>query len=727
MKGAKAKLQPDTLDVTQFHAVFFEETAEHLATMEELLIRMNPAHPDPEQLNAVFRAAHSIKGGSGTFGFHEMTRLTHELETLLDKARRNELQLSDAMIDALLQAGDVLKSQLSHFRGGKEAVNVDLEQVCARIRGFVDGAADAPPQDIPALHCIAEPAMRSVDVSFQLAAQTATDADLDGLLGELARFGHVERLSNDQPEDAKRRKKKVAHPITVRLTTGASDDEIRTLFDLVTDPANVAIRVSAGTPVAPAKDEGCGFPTDDAAAASSPETASAVARAVPAVPIADPGYGFFDEESAAVSSPAAEKPEVDFGRRATDHLGVLPDRTGRGGNDKAVAPTQEAPSIRVGMEKVDQLINMVGELVITQAMLAQTVSKLDAAASEALATGVAQLERNTRDLQESIMSVRMMPIAVVFNRFPRLARDLAAKLGKQVQLKTIGEATELDRGLIEKISDPITHLVRNSLDHGIETPETRIAHGKPALGTVTLRAFHRGGSIIIEVSDDGGGLNRERILAKARERGMSVSDDMSDQEVWQIIFEAGFSTADRVSDVSGRGVGMDVVKRNILSMGGRVEIDSLSGQGTHISIRLPLTLAILDGMSIGVGQQTFILPLSNIVESVRPMAANIKSVAGQVHVLEVRGEFLPIIVLHKVFNIRPCFEQLDQGIMVILEADGVKTALKVDELIGQQQVVIKSLEKNYRKVPGIAGATIMGDGQVALILDVPALVSLSRQ
>jgi two-component system chemotaxis sensor kinase CheA len=722
MTGTKGKSQPDMLDLTQFHAVFFEETAEHLATMEELLIRMNPAHPDPEELNAVFRAAHSIKGGSGTFGFHEMTGLTHELETLLDKARRNELQLSDAMIDALLQAGDVLKSQLDHFRGGKKTVDVDLEQVCARIRGFVDGAPNVSPQGVSAIRSVA--AKRSVEVCFQLLAQTATDADLDSLLAELACLGNVERLSDGKPADGKRRNKKVARPIIIRLTTSASDDEIRALFDLVADPANVEIRASVETIAAPAEEESYGFFIDDTAVLTSAVTARAAAQAVP---LADPGYGFFDEEFAAGSSLVAEKVEINLGRRATDQPGAAPDRNGRPDNDKPAVPTQEAASIRVGVEKVDQLINMVGELVITQAMLAQTVSKLDAAASEALLAGVAQLERNTRDLQESVMSVRMMPIAVVFNRFPRLARDLAAKLGKQVQLKTIGEGTELDRGLIEKVSDPITHLVRNSLDHGIEMPETRIANGKPALGTVTLRAFHRGGNIVIEVSDDGGGLNREKILAKARERGMSVRDDVSDQEVWQIIFEAGFSTADLVSDVSGRGVGMDVVKRNIQSMGGRVDIDSLLGQGTRISIRLPLTLAILDGMSIGVGEETFILPLSNILESVRPVAANIKSVAGQVHVLEVRDEFLPLIVLHELFNIKPRFEQLDRGIMVILEADGVKTALKVDELIGQQQVVIKSLESNYRKVPGISGATIMGDGQVALILDVPALVRLSRQ
>jgi two-component system, chemotaxis family, sensor kinase CheA len=722
MRGGKGKPEPGALDMTQFHGVFFEETAEHLATMEELLIRMNPEHPDPEELNAVFRAAHSIKGGSATFGFSEMTGVTHELETLLDKARRNELQLSDSMIDALLQARDVLKAQLDYLRGVSKAVDVDVEQVCARIRSFVDGTAPASAQRKQVAVLSAE--VRAVDVCFQLPAAAATDTDLDSLLAELARLGTVERLTDGQPATEKRRKKISPRPVSVRLTTASSDDEIRAQLGLVADPASVDIHPVVPATAVTASEQGYGFFIEQ----PEPTFASPVVKAGAASVLPkDPGYGFFDQQSIAPSSPIDEKSQPNLGRRASDQ----PDAAERGGrreNDKqGVAAQAEATSIRVGVEKVDQLVNMVGELVITQAMLAQTVSKLDPIAHEALLAGVAQLERNTRDLQETVMSVRMMPIAVVFNRFPRLVRDLAGKLGKRVHLNTVGEGTELDRGLIEKVSDPMTHLVRNSLDHGIEMPEVRLANGKPAEGTIALRAFHQGGSIVIEVSDDGGGLNRQKILAKARERGLNVSDEMSDQEVWLIIFEAGFSTVDVVSDVSGRGVGMDVVKRNIHSMGGRVEIDSALGCGTRISIRLPLTLAILDGMSIGVGDETFILPLGNILESLRPMAKDIRSVAGQVQVIEVRGEYLPVIALHRLFNIKPRFDQLDRGIMVILEADGVKTALKVDELIGQQQVVIKSLESNYRKVPGISGATIMGDGKVALILDVPALVRMSRQ
>jgi len=394
----------------------------------------------------------------------------------------------------------------------------------------------------------------------------------------------------------------------------------------------------------------------------------------------------------------------------------------------AAAPANtEGASIRVSVEKVDQLINLVGELVITQAMLAQTTANVDPTLYEVLLNSVAQLERNTRDLQESVMSIRMMPISFVFSRFPRVVRDVANKLGKQVELRTIGEGTELDKGLIEKIADPLTHLVRNSLDHGIESPEKRIAAGKDPKGTLTLRASHQGGNIVIEVSDDGGGLSRERILAKAKEKGIPVSDSMTDQEVWLLIFAPGFSTAEVVTDVSGRGVGMDVVKRNIEGMGGRVELDSKTGTGTTVTIRLPLTLAILDGMSVAVGNEVFIIPLNYIIESLQPAEHDVKTVASEGRVVNVRGEYLPLMAVHSLFNIKPKTTDPSKGILVIIESDGNKAALLVDELVGQHQVVIKSLETNFRKVRGISAATIMGDGKVALILDMVALVRMARK
>jgi two-component system chemotaxis sensor kinase CheA len=393
---------------------------------------------------------------------------------------------------------------------------------------------------------------------------------------------------------------------------------------------------------------------------------------------------------------------------------------------KAAAQGLDSSTLRVSVEKVDQLINLVGELVITQAMLAQNSKSVDAALNQQLLSGLTDLERNTRDLQEAVMSIRMIPMSMVFNRFPRMLRDLAAKLGKRVELVTQGEATELDKGLVEKITDPLTHLVRNSCDHGIEQPDERAAKGKPEHGTVTLVASHQGGSIVIEVRDDGKGLNRAKLLAKARERGIDAPDTMTDQEVYGLIFAPGFSTADVVTDVSGRGVGMDVVKKNITALGGTVEIDSAEGYGMSVKVRLPLTLAIMDGMSIGVGDECYILPLSSVVESFQVESTMIKTIGGSGRVVEVRDEFMPVIDLEKVFEVpRFDFENVS-NIMVVVEAEGGRVALLVDELLGQQQVVVKNLEANYRKVNDVSGATIMGDGRVALILDVGALVRRSR-
>ncbi|WP_174904999.1 chemotaxis protein CheW, partial [Burkholderia latens] len=387
----------------------------------------------------------------------------------------------------------------------------------------------------------------------------------------------------------------------------------------------------------------------------------------------------------------------------------------------AAASGAEGSSIRVGVEKVDQLINLVGELVITQAMLAETASAFDPALHDRLFNGMAQLERNARDLQEAVMSIRMMPMDYVFSRFPRLVRDLAGKLGKQVELVTFGQATELDKSLIERIIDPLTHLVRNSLDHGIETVDKRVAAGKDGVGQLVLSAAHHGGNIVIEVSDDGAGLNRERILAKAAKQGMQISENISDDEVWQLIFAPGFSTAETVTDVSGRGVGMDVVKRNIQSMGGHVEISSQAGRGTTTRIVLPLTLAILDGMSVKVGSEIFILPLNFVMESLQPSIDDIYTVGNGERVVRVRGEYLPLVALHEVFSVEDARTDPTQGIVTIMETEGRRFAMLIDELVGQQQVVVKNLETNYRKVHGISAATILGDGSVALIVDVAAL------
>jgi two-component system chemotaxis sensor kinase CheA len=503
-------------------------------------------------------------------------------------------------------------------------------------------------------------------------------------------------------------------------------------------PAAIAAKK---TSLAPAPAPAVAAPVADGSARvdPSPENLYAILLGTPAVAAPAPAaaanaaYGFFadtpaeehgapEAKGAPEAQAAPEQPGAPARRVSDLPAEAQPKRRTGDRNDN------EATSIRVGVEKVDQLINLVGELVITQAMLAQAASRVDHVLFESLIAGVGQLERNTRDLQESVMSIRMMPISFVFSRFPRVVRDLAHKLNKQVELKTVGEGTELDKGLIEKIADPLNHLVRNSLDHAIESPEDRIAAGKDPTGTITLRAFHQGGNIMVEVADDGAGLNRDKILGKARERGMNVNDAMSDQEVWSLIFEPGFSTAAVVTDVSGRGVGMDVVRRNVRNMGGRVEIQSQLGKGTCISIRLPLTLAILDGMSVAVGKEIFIVPLTYIIESMQPAKADIKAISGQGKVVHVRGEYLPVVALHERFGIKANVSdaEMERGILVILEAEGVKTALFVDELVGQHQVVIKSLETNYRKAQGISGATIMGDGKVALILDVAALVRPSK-
>ncbi|UJP07464.1 MAG: chemotaxis protein CheA [Nitrosomonas sp.] len=725
-------------DLEQFYEIFFEESSELLADMEACLLRLDVNSPDLEDLNAIFRAAHSIKGGAGTFGFTDMTEMTHMLETLLDRLRKGELAVRSEMVDAFLRAGDVIKAQLAGHRGEGEADPAVAAEVCEELKKLSDETQVAASSEAVAdsgTEVEAMPVKTNIERSSNVAISEAVsgndvakltyriefsssgmgDAAVENLFANLKRLGSLENGASAGGKEHK-----------LKLTTASSEEDIWETLAFVVDPANLKIEVATQcvadtTEVA----EPYSGDEDSAAVSFSGDDELSLANMPPA-----PGYGFFP------GAPAAPK-DVDD---SESQLSSTPQQNTHSNKNEAQnitnkpsskvsasASANETSSIRVSIEKVDQMINLVGELVITQAMLAQTASQLDPVIFEKLLSGMSQLERNTRDLQESVMSIRMMPISFVFSRYPRVVRDLAAKLNKRVELKTVGENTELDKGLIEKIADPLTHLVRNSLDHGIEVAEKRIAAGKPAQGTITLRAFHQGGSIVIEVSDDGAGLNRGKILAKAKERGLPVSDGMSDQEVWLLIFEAGFSTADIVTDVSGRGVGMDVVKRNIQSMGGRIDIESALGVGTRISIRLPLTLAILDGLSVAVGDQMFIVPLNYIIESMQPTAADIKTVSGHGRVVQVRGEYLPVIALHEIFNLHPNVTAVHEGILVILEAEGHKAALFVDDLIGQHQVVIKSLESNYRRVQGVSGATIMGDGKVALILDTAALVLACQQ
>ena len=693
------------IDLSQVYQVFFEEAGENLDNMERLLLNVNVEAADDEELNAIFRCAHSIKGGAATFGFSDVAELTHQMETLLDKLRRHELQPNAAMVDVLLQSGDALRTQLARHQGSGGDV-FDTTDLLVNIKRFVDGggapaAAPAPKAAAPAPVAAApsapaapaRPGARLLELQVGPLTDMTLADNLVELFKEITDLGTIEPLDAGQSSDGMRR---------FKVLTSSTDNDLLDLFTF--HVAREQVKLMPLT---------TGFGFYDGAPGAPPAEA----------PSNDPGYGFFDEAPGVPAGAAAPAPATEVAPAAA---AIVPVRAATPAKADAKPAAMDQTTLRVSIEKVDQLINLVGELVITQAMLAQNSRELDPALYQQLNSGLADLERNTRDLQESVMSIRMIPMSTVFNRFPRMLRDLAAKLGKKVELVTQGEATELDKSLVEKITDPLTHLVRNSCDHGIEMPADREARGKPEQGTITLVASHQGGSIVIEVRDDGRGLNREKLIKKAREKGIDAPDSMTDTECWNLIFAPGFSTADVVTDVSGRGVGMDVVKKNITSLGGTVEIDSAEGYGMKVSVRLPLTLAIMDGMSVGVGEECYILPLSSVVESFQVQSDTIKTVAGSGRVVEVRDEYMPVIELEKVFDVpRFDFEHVS-SIMVVVEAEGGRVALLVDELLGQQQVVVKNLEANYRKVNDVSGATIMGDGRVALILDVGSLVRRSR-
>ncbi|WP_241292941.1 chemotaxis protein CheA [Burkholderia stabilis] len=724
-----------TLDITQFYQTFFDEADELLAQMEQLLLNLDVDSPDPEDLAAIFRAAHSIKGGAATFGFSALTDTTHILESLLDRARNHELTLTKDMVDAFLETKDVLSDQLVDYRASAEPDAAAAATICAKLErlkaesgaGAAAPAASAAVAPAPAVaaasaasddrapdHVVeqavaaAHPAGDAGDagvggphLQITLAGVDAKDREL--LTEELGNLG---RIVGREEKGA---------DLTLWLESDVPSDDIVAVCCFVIDESQ--IRVAHGTaPAAPAAPVAAAPAAEPAAAAQPAARVEVFAPPAAAPQPAAPAPASAEPAVAAAQPQQHAQQQADHAAQAAAHHD---DKRARPA--AAAAAGAEGSSIRVGVEKVDQLINLVGELVITQAMLAETASAFDPALHDRLFNGMAQLERNARDLQEAVMSIRMMPMDYVFSRFPRLVRDLAGKLGKQVELVTFGQATELDKSLIERIIDPLTHLVRNSLDHGIETVDKRVAAGKDAVGQLVLSAAHHGGNIVIEVSDDGAGLNRERILAKAAKQGMQVSDNISDEEVWNLIFAPGFSTAETVTDVSGRGVGMDVVKRNIQSMGGHVEITSLAGRGTTTRIVLPLTLAILDGMSVKVGSEIFILPLNFVMESLQPSTDDIYTVGNGERVVRVRGEYLPLVALHEVFSVEDARTDPTQGIVTIMETEGRRFAMLIDELVGQQQVVVKNLETNYRKVHGISAATILGDGSVALIVDVAAL------
>ena len=669
-----------SMDISDFYQTFFDEADELLADMEQHLLDLVPEAPDSEQLNAIFRAAHSIKGGAGTFGFTILQETTHLMENLLDEARRGEMQLNADIINLFLETKDIMQEQLDAYKSSVEPDADSFEYICQALRQL---ALEAKGETAPSVvnsaklsvvdstamqeEAVAKPELASEESKKRITLSRLKASEVDLLeeeLGNLATLTDVVKGSDT---------------LSATLDGNLAEDDIIAVLCFVIEADQIEFETVSAAPVAAEAEE--------VAVVTGPQPV-AVAPAVKAT-----------ASEAPHSRAEREKP----------------------------ARASESTSIRVAVEKVDQLINLVGELVITQSMLAQRSNELDPVNHGDLITSMGQLQRNARDLQESVMSIRMMPMEYVFSRFPRLVRDLAGKLGKQVELTQVGSSTELDKSLIERIIDPLTHLVRNSLDHGIELPEKRLESGKSPIGNLTLSAEHQGGNICIEVTDDGAGLNRERILAKAISQGMPIHENMSDDEVGMLIFAPGFSTAEQVTDVSGRGVGMDVVKRNIQEMGGHVEIQSKQGQGTTIRILLPLTLAILDGMSVRVADEVFILPLNAVMELLQPREEDLHPLAGGERVLEVRGEYLPLVELWKVFEVEGAKTEATQGIVVILQSAGRRYALLVDQLIGQHQVVVKNLESNYRKVPGISAATILGDGSVALIVDVSALQGLNRE
>jgi two-component system chemotaxis sensor kinase CheA len=652
------------VDLAQFHKAFYEESLDGLDAMEQALLALDEGAEDPELINVVFRAAHSIKGGAATFGFTDVAAFTHVAENLMDEVRSGRRPMEKAVVELLLRSGDTVRDMLSLSMAGQPAATAESQALLAELSAMVSGGTAAPVA--AAKIAAAAEAIEGWDIAFRpfdYLLKSGNDParmfrELEAL-GPLAVTCDASKLPALADMDAE----SSYFGWTLRLDAGAKRAAVEGVFDWVDGDCDLTVtpRIAAPAPVA---------------------------AAVAAAPVAAAG-------PRTVRDPAANS---------------------------------ESSSVRVGIEKIDTLINLVGELVITQSMLSQFNDGVDVSQLEMLRHGLAQLSRHTRELQESVMSIRMLPISTVFNRFPRLVRDLAQKLDKKVVLDMRGETTELDKTVLEKIGDPLVHLVRNAIDHGLEMPEKRLAAGKSDTGTLRLEAFHRGGSIVVEVADNGAGLNREAIVAKAIQRGIiATGEGMSDEAVSDLIFEAGFSTAAATTDLSGRGVGMDVVRRNVMDLGGTVAIRSVQGSGTTFTITLPLTLAIIDGLTAAVGDEIYIVPLVSIIESVQVKPDTVRSVAGGGELFRFRDNWLPIVRLFDVFGCAGQRRAVDEGIVIVVEGEGTRIGLFVDELIGQQQAVVKSLEANYRRVTGISGATILADGSVALITDVTGLVRMQAR
>ncbi len=659
-----------SVDMNQFHTVFFEESQEHLQTMEELLLNISTDAPDAEDLNSIFRAAHSIKGGSGIFGFDALTGLTHVMETILDRARNNELELTTDIVDVLLATTDTLGDILQAYQDESEINWLQIEESKAALESILSAEdGESASAELPPAADIIEQ-----DDSFGFFDDAPGQPEAEIVTQDDDSFGFFDDAPG-QPQQA---------------TNSSEEDDGFGFFDDA--PGQSQADTTASETKHDENDGSFGFFTEPK----------------PAQPIKDEdAYGFFDQEKSSATTPANKPPA-----RAAKPPAKKPAKT---------ATKNDASSIRVETTKIDTVVNLVGEMVITQSILSMIGDDVEGNTGEKLSGAIDELSRNIREIQEAVMSMRMIPVSFVFNRFPRLVRDLAKTLDKKIDLIIEGGETEVDKSMIEKLADPLTHLVRNSLDHGIEPLEKRLAAGKPETGTVVLKAEQRGGNILISIQDDGGGLNRDKILEKALSNGLDVDPKMPDEDIWQLIFAPGFSTAEAVTDVSGRGVGMDVVRKNLEAIQGGIDIVSVGGQGSTFTIRLPLTLAIIDGMCVSVGSETYIIPLLNIIESLQPKPEQIKTLANDT-MLWSRDQYWPLISLREQMQIDEPGKSIENSIIVLVEIGKKRYGIIVDQLLGKQQVVIKSLERHYKKVDGLSGATIMGDGRVAMIIDVDNLM-----
>ncbi|GAB3000961.1 chemotaxis protein CheA [Psychrosphaera aestuarii] len=716
-----------SIDLSQFYEVFIDESFEGLETMESELLNLEPGDVDSEIINNIFRAAHSIKGGSGTFGFNAIANFTHVIETLLDEIRNGERALESNHVDLMLKSIDCLRNMLAAIQNNAPQESEEANELRIKFENILnsDNTSQPSPENQTDSNSAAQPEAQPDESPHKIQLTNFfeitfvpephvfktgneplfifEDLREHGELSVQANINNVPELSNLIPDDC-------YLGWTISLDTTSDEEAIKSIFEWVEDDAEISIKLVAqfGDEVAPDEEVNATAPP------APPRELDTVTEPV-------------------VSTSKESTPEELKNKPISDDKNRLKDGDFRPVNtkpsvNKNESTKQESSSIRVGTDKVDSLINMVGELVITQAMLNELGEgeDFDHAKLLALREGLAQLAHNTRDLQENVMRIRMLPISFVFSRFPRLVRDISQKLDKQVDLVLKGEGTELDKTVMEKISDPMVHLIRNSLDHGLETTAERIAAGKGEVGQVILNAYHQGGNIVIEIIDDGRGLNTEKIKSKAIQNGLIPEDaNLSDQEINELIFQPGFSTADEVSDISGRGVGMDVVKRNINALNGSVEVVSEPGFGSTFTIRLPLTLAILDGQLVKVGDHIYIIPLVSIVESLQIDIRKVNSVGGGIDVLRLREEYIPILRMHQLFNHPEACQSLKDGLLVVVESDNEKVGLLVDELLAQQQFVIKSLEDNYKKVDGISGATILGSGSISLIIDISSVVKMA--